>query len=238
MSAFPASVVGMMTHVTIDARFSGPPGAGNGGYCAGLVAARMGGPVEVTLRRPLPIERALRMERGDGIRLWDDDALLLEARVAALALQAPAAPSFAAAVAMSRGFSGFVSHPFPSCFVCGYAREAHDGLRIFAGRGDDGMVGAPWVPDETLAGDGDRVRPEFLWAALDCPGYFAIAEGGERAVLGRIVGEVDPTVAPGERCVVVGWPVGRSGRKLQAGTAIYDESGTCRGHSLQTWITI
>ena len=227
------------THVTIGSRFCGPPASGNGGYTAGLVAAGMGGPVEVTLRRPLPIERALRIERGDGIRLWDGEALLLEARVTGFALEAPAAPSFATAIAMSRNFDGFVRHPFPSCFVCGYAREAGDGLGIFAGPGGEaGMVAAPWVPDHTLAGRGDRVRPEFLWAALDCPGYFAIARGGEAAVLGRMVGEVDATVAPGERCVVVAWPVGRSGRKLQAGTAVFDESGTCRGRSLQTWITI
>jgi hypothetical protein len=49
---------------------------------------------------------------------------------------------------------------------------------------------------------------------------------------------VEPAVAPGERCVVVAWSIGRSGRKLQAGTALYDASGTLRGRSLQTWITV
>jgi len=229
----------MTTHVMIGSRFCGPPGAGNGGYCAGVAAAGMEGPVEVTLRKPLPVERALRRENGNGVRLWDGETLLLEAKAAALALDPPAAPSFAAAQAMSRGFAGFEHHPFPGCFVCGSARAAGDGLRVFpGGAGDDGLVGAPWVPDHELAGGGARVRPEFLWAVLDCPGYFAIARGGEKALLGRMVGEVDPTIAPGERCVVVGWPIGRSGRKLQAGTAIFDESGTRRGVSLQTWITI
>jgi len=229
----------MTTHVMIDSRFNGPPGAGNGGYCAGVAAAGMEGAVEVTLRKPLPVERALRLEQGDGVRLFDGDTLLLEAQAAAVALDAPAPPSFAAAQAMSRGFAGFEHHPFPACFVCGSARAAGDGLRIFAGAaGDGGIVSAPWVPDHELAGCRGRVRPEFIWAALDCPGYFAIAHGGEKAVLGRIVGEVDSTIAAGERCVVVGWPIGRSGRKLQAGTAIFDESGTRRGVSLQTWITI
>jgi hypothetical protein len=228
----------MTTHVMIGSRFCGPPGAGNGGYCAGVAAAGLEGPVEVTIRKPLPVERALRRENGNGVRLFDGETLLLEAKAVPLALDLPAAPSFAAAQAMSRGFAGFEHHPFPGCFVCGSERAHGDGLRIFAGAGDGGIVGAPWVPDHELAGGAARVRPEFLWAALDCPGYFAIARGGEKAVLGRIVGEVDPTIAPGERCVVVGWPVGRSGRKLQAGTAIFDESGTRRGVSLQTWITI
>ena len=93
----------MTTHVMIGSRFCGPPGAGNGGYCAGVAAAGMEGPVEVTLRKPLPVERALRLEQGDGVRLWDGDTLLLEAQAAALALDAPAAPSRCAARRRARG---------------------------------------------------------------------------------------------------------------------------------------
>lgn len=229
----------MTTHVTIASRFCGPPRSGNGGYCAGLVAGGMKGAVEVTLRRPLPIDRTLRLECGDGVVLRDGDDVLLEARPSRLALDVPPAPSFEVATSMSRRFTALASHPFPACFVCGPARVPGDGLRIFAGGAPDGeLVGAPWVPDHSLAGGGDRVRPEFLWAALDCPGYFAVARAGETAVLGRMIAEVDRSVAPGDRCVVVAWPIARSGRKLQAGTALYDGSGALRGRSLQTWITI
>jgi len=229
----------MTTHVMIGSRFCGPPGAGNGGYCAGVAAAGMQGAVEVTLRKPLPVERALRRENGNGVRLWDGETLLLEAKAVALALDPPAAPSFAVAQAMSRGFAGFETHPFPACFVCGLARAAGDGLRIFAGGdADDGIVAAPWIPDASLAGADGRVRPEFLWAALDCPGYFAIAAPGETAVLGRMTAEVEPAVSPGARCVVVAWAVGRSGRKLHAGTALFDADGELRGRSAQTWIVV
>ena len=128
---------------------------------------------------------------------------------------------------MSRRFRGFTIHAFPTCFVCGPVRAPGDGLRIFpGGSADDRLVGAPWVPDRSLTGADGRIGPEVLWSALDCPGYFAVAVPGERAVLGRMTAEVDPTIAPGERCVVVGWPIARSGRKLEAGTALYDESGT------------
>src|SRR6185436_10448445 len=114
-----------------------------------------------------------------------------------------------------------------------------DGLRIFAGgTAADGIVAAPWTPDESLAGQDGRVRPEFLWAALDCPGYFAIATPGETAVLGRMTAEVEPAVSAGEPCVVVAWGMGRSGRKLHAGTAIFGADGECRGRSAQTWILI
>jgi hypothetical protein len=198
----------------------------------------MGG-IEVTLRKPPPLDRTLRLERGDTVLLRDGDDVIAEVRATRLTLDVPPPPSFERAEAMSRRFTGFAHHPFPTCFVCGPARAAGDGLRIFPGRAsDDALVGAPWVPDRSLADDGGRIRPEFLWAALDCPGYFAAADAGEPAVLGRMTAEVEPTVSPGERCVVVGWRVGRSGRKLQAGTALYDASGTLRGRSLQTWIAL
>jgi len=41
-------------HVTIERRFCGPPESGNGGYSCGLLAAHVGGPAEVTLRRSPP----------------------------------------------------------------------------------------------------------------------------------------------------------------------------------------
>ena len=230
----------MSTHVTIGSRFCGPPRSGNGGYCCGLAAAGMEGGTEVTLRLPPPLDQPLRLKRGDAVALCDGDDVVAEARPMSLTLEVPPPPSFQVAEAMSGRFAGFASHPFPTCFVCGPDRAAGDGLRIFPGRagnGDD-LVGAPWIPDSSLAGIDGRIRPEFLWAALDCPGYFAVANPGERAVLGRMTARVDPAVAPGERCVVVAWPVARAGRKLHAGTALYDCSGTLRGRSLQTWITV
>jgi hypothetical protein len=144
---------------------------------------------------------------------------------------------------MSRSYRGFAEHPFPTCFVCGPSRAAGDGLRIFPGRSataprDEPRLAATWVPDRSLADAAGRVLPEFLWAALDCPGYFSIARDGETALLGRMTAEVDATIAAGERCVVVAWPITRDGRKLHAGTALFDASGTPRGRAFQTWIAV
>jgi hypothetical protein len=229
----------METHVTIGSRFCGPPRSGNGGYTCGLTATGLDGAVEATLRRPPPLERALHVARGEAWVLHERDIVVAEARPATLDLDVPDAPSAERAEAMSLHYAGFASHPFPTCFVCGPDRAPGDGLRIFAG-GDagDGIVAAPWIPDETLAGPGGRVRPEFLWAALDCPGYFAVAAPGETAVLGRMTAEVEPAVSVGEPCIVVAWAMGRSGRKLHAGTALFDADGECRGRSAQTWIVV
>jgi hypothetical protein len=229
----------METHVTIASRFCGPPRSGNGGYTAGLTAAGFDGPVEATLRKPVPLERPLCVAHGDAHVLHEGEVVVAEARPASLAVDVPAAPSADRARAMSQHYTGFASHPFPTCFVCGPERSCGDGLRIFAGGdADDGIVAAPWIPDASLAGADGRVRPEFLWAALDCPGYFAIAAPGETAVLGRMTAEVEPALSPGEPCVLVAWALGRSGRKLHAGTALFDAGGRLRGRSAQTWIVV
>jgi hypothetical protein len=41
---------------------------------------------------------------------------------------------------------------------------------------------------------------------------------------------------PGERCVVVSWPLGEDGRKLHAGTALFDEGGDVLALARQVWI--
>ena len=53
-----------MATLSIDRRFCGPPGSGNGGYTAGRLAALIGDPAEITLRRPPPLETEMRVERA------------------------------------------------------------------------------------------------------------------------------------------------------------------------------
>jgi hypothetical protein len=210
--------------VVIDHRFRGPDDSGNGGYSCGLVAALVGNPAEVTLRLPPPLDRPLRF---DGARLWDGGELVAEARAAELELEPPEPVSFEEA---TRAAHPDLGSPFPECFVCGHARG--DGLRIFAGPvpGRE-LVAAPWVPDAWLTG------PEFVWAALDCPGAFATgALGRGTIVLGRLAVDVRRTPRAGERCVVVGWSLGSDGRKHYAGTALFGEQDELLGIARATWI--
>lgn len=219
-----------MQTLTIDGRFNGPEGSGNGGYTCGLVAGLLGGTVEVTLRRPPPLDRPLDVEReGDRLLVRDGDALVAEAEPASVELDAPAAPSYGEAERASVRYPGFEEHAFPTCFVCGPAREPGDGLRIFAGPMGDGRVASPWTPAE--------VAPELVWAALDCPGAIAVGypERGE-TLLGRFAAKIEELPRIGERCVVVGWPLGEEGRKLYAGTALFGEDGRQLASAHATWI--
>jgi hypothetical protein len=213
--------------VIIAPRFNGPPTSANGGYTCGVLAELVGEPAEITLRSPPPLETPMRF---DGERLWDGETLVAEARRGELDDDVRPPVSFEAAELASRGYPGFEQHDYPTCFVCGPARD--DGLGIFTGAVDTtGVSAAPWiVPDD--------VSRVLAWAALDCPGAIGVGwDGRGDWLLGRMTGEVRVVPDPGERCVVVAWPLGRDGRKGFAGTALY-RGDELLAHARQTWIAL
>jgi hypothetical protein len=219
-----------METLTIDARFNGPDGSANGGYTCGRIAALLGGAAEVTLRSPPPLERALAVERdGDGLRILDGATLIAEAMPGSVELDVSDPPSWVDAERARARYPGFAEHAFPRCFVCGPDREPGDGLRIFAGPLGDGRFAATWQPNE--------VRPELVWAALDCPGAIAVGfpDRGE-TLLGRFAVTIDELPQTGECCIVLAWPLGEDGRKLDAGTALFGEDGRALATARATWI--
>ena len=215
--------------LVIDRKFRGPTRSANGGYTCGLLASFVHGPAEVTLRLPPPIERPLEVAADGAVQLLDREQLVAEARPADLELDVPEPIPFedAAAAALPEGDR---ASAFPECFVCGWKRQ--DGMRIYAGPvRDRELVAATWVPSQ------DVLSSEFVWAALDCPGAYAV-ESGQRGnpVLGRLAARVEHLPRPGERCVVMGWPLGQDGRKLYAGTAVFGADGRLLGSARATWI--
>ncbi|WP_433792000.1 hypothetical protein [Actinoplanes sp. CA-252034] len=218
----------------IPARFNGPPGSGNGGWCAGLFAgaagARIGGPpIRVTLRVPPPLDTDLVL--GDGV-IRAGDVLVAEIdEDTDTGLAVPPVPPVEAA-AVARGYPGLVTHPFPGCYVCGPDRAPGDGLRIFPGRLSEGRTAAPWtVPDDVVA--------ETMWAALDCPGgWTAIGASGRPFVLGRIAATVAALPAPGDECVVVGALSGVSGRKAVVDSSVYGPDGRHLAQARATWLAV
>jgi hypothetical protein len=227
--------------IVIERRFHGPRGSGNGGYTCGLLASFVNEPAQVTLRSPPPLDRPLSVvRRGRRAELFDGNRLIAEAeRIELEPLDLPTAPSLADAERAAAAYSGFREHAFPTCFVCGPERKEGDGLRIFAGPVEDRspIVAAPWAPALNLDRSDGRVRREFVWAALDCPGAFAVGypDRGE-TLLGRLAVHVESLPPVGERCIVVGWPLGEDGRKLHAGTALFGEAGDVRAWARATWI--
>ncbi|WP_446211230.1 hypothetical protein [Micromonospora sp. IBSANI012] len=213
----------------IESRFNGPPGSGNGGWSAGVFAEAYGGdrPVEVTLRRPPPLETPLTLADGDV--LDPDGQLVAQVHPTDDPPTAVAPVDPATAAAASAAYPGLRDHPFPGCYVCGPDRP--DGLRIFPGRLPDGRTAAPFRAP-------DRVVPATVWAALDCPGGWAVIAPGRPYVLGRVAAVVDALPRPGDECVVTGELVGGEGRKAVVRTSLYGPTGALLGRARATWIAL
>jgi hypothetical protein len=238
-----------MQLLTVAPRFCGPPGSANGGYVAGLFAQHAPGTVRVRLQLPPPLGAPLQVAHREGgrLELLHDTHVIASAEPAQLELEVPPPPGYVEALEASRHYAGFVAHAFPACFVCGPERPRGDGLRIFAGPlagtaagaaagGGAATVAAPWVPDVALGLDDHKVRPEFMWAALDCPGYFAARSDRVPMLLGEFTAHVDRRVHVDEPCVIIGWRVSVTGRKYEVGTALFDEDGELCAKARAVWI--
>jgi len=238
----------MHQSVIIGRQYNGPPKSANGGYASGVLAAGLkraghNGAVEVSLHSPPPLDRIMQLEaKAESALLTDGDTKVGTAKAAKLSLKLPAfptAPQFIGAPKV--GKNAFT--PFNSCFVCGGARHAGDGLCIKAevidGEGD--LMGTPWQLHENFADSNGEIDPAYIWSALDCPGYFACAYG-EAALLARLTTEIVKPLKLGDDAVVYGWslddPRAPKSRKRRCGTAVIDASGDLVAKAEGLWIIV
>jgi hypothetical protein len=226
--------------LVINRRFRGPPTSGNGGYTCGMLAAAAAKPVEVRLIRPPPLDKPLEISTDaatSGLVLKDGAEIVATATPKTFDVEVPKPPTYAQALAAVSRYEGFQAHAYSDCFVCGPARERGDGMRIFASP-IDGMnvVAAAWMPDRSMVGADGKVLPELMWAALDCPGFFATGAAIKGPLLGTYAARIDRCVHLDAPCVVMGWALKHDGRKHVVGTAIFDNFGELCGRALATWI--
>ncbi len=228
--------------ITIPSRYNGPPNSGNGGYSCGVLAVLLEGAARVRLFTPPPLDKAMTVScHEDGhVEMHDGDTLVGSAFPVDLDLEVPPAPTLAQATEASRSFPCYENHAYPSCYVCGPARSPEDGLCLFPGPVDDwNLLACPWTPSPDTLDDAGNVRPEVVWSALDCPGYFAAAgEDLPLTLLGELTGEIRAAV-PGDRPLIVySWPLGREGRKSWGATAVANQEGEVLAVSHSLWITL
>lgn len=245
----------------VPARFCGPTNSGNGGWTAGNMAtfieecpedhARVWPTIQVSLRTPPPLDRSMPVKIADGAVTVTHGAATVG--IAACTEEDPAvvAPvSYSEAVEASETFTGYDSHPFARCFVCGPERPEGDGMRIFPGQVEPeesggARVAAPWSPHPNLAEDFHVYNDEHAraslastWAALDCIGGWAGGIGSQLMVLGRMVAQIDTLPVIGEPHVVVGESRGSEGRKNYTAATLYDSDGRVVGSAEHLWINV
>jgi hypothetical protein len=227
--------------VLIERRFHGPRNSANGGYACGRLANFIEGTATVRLLIPPPLDVELEVRRTEAeVRLVHDGETIASGWPARLELDVPEPPTMEEASQAALRFRGFETHRFPSCFVCGRDRRPGEGLRIFAGpvEGRE-MVACTWTPEKELVGVGDWVRPEFLWAVLDCPGGFAFPEPSEGTILlGQLTVAVKQPAGISQRYTIIGWEISREGRKHHTGTALFSDAGICHAVAKGIWFEV
>jgi hypothetical protein len=234
-----------MKEVIIDKRFCGPRRSANGGYAAGVFAeAAGGGARQVTLKSPPPLNEpiAIRDIGDDVFEAMHGDVPVARIEPGDVVIDENIVPPSDEDVAKAHdNYLGDEegSHMLPWCFVCGINREPGDGLRIFSGPAPGSPINADfWTPDESLVGKDGLVRPEFLWAALDCPSAFALRNGLRLSLLGRFTAKVMRRPKPGERLVAAAWRTGEEGRKHFSSSALFDRDGKQVAGANAVWIEL
>jgi hypothetical protein len=133
-------------------------------------------------------------------------------------------------------------HVFPTCFGCGHARSAGDGLALFAGNvPDSDWCVAPWTPDPSLVDATGKLPDWMVWAALDCPSAAAVLDTlaeGTVFLLGEMAAEVTDTPVVGEAYQVVARSAGRDGRRLYSEVGLVDQGGHNLAVGRATWIIV
>lgn len=224
----------------ISSRFVGPrPDWANGGVIAGSLAAELPGvPISVRIERPVPVETDLSLEIVDGM------VELRELTGLRLAFARPVVHDFddlppavdPAVAATTDPAVPRDGHPAAGCFACGPQHPT--GLDLQPGLVPGGETyAARWVARDDLADDaGGLLHPRVVWAALDCPGWYA-GSGGEVALLGSMTAQQFRPVRAGDEMVVQSWARGIEGRKTFVGAALRNGAGEVLAAAHAIWIT-
>lgn len=168
---------------------------------------------------------------------------------------------------------------FGHCFVCGHKRHWPNGLclharpamRLDAAPVPKGAIVSDWslhesfqecIEDEAQASGEGYVRPELVWAALDCPGYYACCDGQPALLANLTVTHYKPLPVSLDGVFVAAWPLSQDGmsvrrlshgddqesnqpdaprpsdRKRHCRTVVIDREGTVYAEGKALWVLV
>ncbi|TGM34002.1 hypothetical protein EHQ92_17870 [Leptospira biflexa] len=236
----------------INEKYCGPPMSGNGGYIAGIIANQIqNNAAVVKIKAPAPLNQTLFFSNdfeSSRIKLIIKESNILIAEGQEdkdFYLDVPEfnAKSIEEIRNPIQAYLGFKKHPFSTCFVCGTERKAKDGMRIFPAKISDQskfnhLHGSFWNPWKELGDSRGKIFNEIVWAALDCPGGFAVSFLDPRMiVLVKLRARLMNSVFADTTYAIQAWEISRNRRQRIAGTAIYQLGDfKCVAYSEAIWM--
>jgi acyl-CoA thioesterase FadM len=100
-------------------------------------------------------------------------------------------------------------------------------------------VAALWPPPATEADDRGLLPAPLVWAALDCPAFWALMldpPAVDFLVTGEMTAVLFHPVPAGRPLVVTGWVSDTTGRRTRVGAAIHDEHAVLLAVAEQTLV--
>ncbi|PJZ83058.1 hypothetical protein [Leptospira harrisiae] len=238
--------------IQINEKYCGPPMSGNGGYIAGITANQIQNNASVIkIKSPAPLNQPLYFVKDPSInkiKLLDiDNNVIIAEGQEDNDFYLPFPKFDNKSIEEIRKpiheYLGFQKHPFSTCFVCGPEREHEDGMRIFPAKISDQtgfayLHGAIWNPWKKLGDTNDKILNEIVWAALDCPGGFAVSFVDPiMIVLVKLRARINENISVNDTYAIQAWEIGRNRRQRIAGTAIYRLSDfKCVAYSEAYWM--
>ena len=101
--------------------------------------------------------------------------------------------------------------------------------------GRDGTVACVWTPDDSVLDGAGLVRPEIVWAVLDCPSGWTADLVATPMVVGWMRAEVLERPEGGRECVVVARLDSVGDRALAATSALYGGDGALLAKATTRW---
>jgi len=222
----------------IDPRYCGPRSLGHGGYFAGLLAPAISNTTEVTLRSPIPVGAPINVSSSEtGVTAYTLAGTLIAETVGVEAALTPCPTVSLPSARLSEARSHELPHHNVECFACGRRRPSHDGLGLTPGETGAGIVACTWTPKIEFSATTDFVSPEFAWAALDCPGAYALPTPN-MVMLGRITASLCGRIRLLEPHVVCARLSKQLGPRFFTDSAIYTASGELRAMAHSIWFEV
>ncbi len=236
--------------VSIDPRLNGPRRRANGGFACGTFAALVSGPAAVTLHRPVPVGRDLRITRAsDGSAsvhlasgLRGNRLLATVTTTDPVAEEPPVRPTYSDAWEARRRHAWVgIRHSLSDCVVCGPERS--DGLRVTPGplHADSSVLAAPYLPRADLGASHEvaAVNAPQVWGALDCVSFpAALMATGRIALLASLSVSQVRDVRLDQRYVALGWTRAHGSRSHQTSSALLDEDGELVASARAVWVEL